>query len=235
MAAVARPRFYPLFATALALVVFAGFARTLYLRYWFDVPPLTQVTLLHGLVFSAWMVLFVVQTRLIAAHQVRAHMRLGILGVGLAALVFVFGVATAILSASATRPRPMGMTSPQFAFVPLSLIVMFMGLVIAAVLLRRRPQLHRRLMTLSMITILPPATARLINLFGGAPDFLVLQTSFTALFVVCCVAYDGFKNRVLHPVYVFGGAFLVLAWPLRAWFARTPAWEQVGNWMASLS
>lgn len=32
MAAVTRSRFYPLFALALALVVFVGFARTFYLR-----------------------------------------------------------------------------------------------------------------------------------------------------------------------------------------------------------
>ena len=46
------PRFYPVFALALALVVFAGFARTYYLRTWFDVPPITLLVHLHSLVFS---------------------------------------------------------------------------------------------------------------------------------------------------------------------------------------
>ena len=54
MAAVTRSRFYPLFALALALVVFVGFARTFYLRQWFDVPPITALLFLHGLVFSMW-------------------------------------------------------------------------------------------------------------------------------------------------------------------------------------
>jgi hypothetical protein len=181
-------------------------------------------------------ILFIVQTRLIAANNVRAHMRLGISGVALAVLVVVFGLITVVASASAPRPRPMGMVSYQFVFVPFFIIVTFAALVTTAVLLRRRVQLHKRLMTLAMITVLPPATARLVNLFlGPSEHFLLLQTSFTAAFVICCVSYDWFKYRLLHPVYVIGGTLLVLSWPFRAWVARTDAWAPVGRWMASLS
>jgi hypothetical protein len=235
MAAVIRPRFYPAIALVLALIVFAGFARTLYLRYWFQVPPIDLSTLLHGIVFTAWMLLFVVQTRLIAANNVRAHMKLGMTGLVLAALVFALGMVTVVLSASAARPRPMGMPSHQFVFVPFFLLWAFAGLVTSAALLRRRPQVHKRLMMLAMITVLPPATARLILLLGVTSQFLFLQTAFTAVFVIACVAYDWFKYRLLHPVYVIGGTLLVLSWPFRVWFARTPAWESVGRWMASLS
>jgi hypothetical protein len=235
MAAVVRPRFYPVFGIALALVVLTGFARTLYLRYWFDVPPIQVITLLHGTLFTAWMILFIVQARLIAANNVRAHMRLGAAGVVLAALVFVLGLITAVASASAPRLRPMGMTSPQFVFVPIFLIFVFGALVTAAVLQRRRTPLHKRLMTLAMIALLPPAVARLILLSGTTGHFVLLQTSVTALFVLCCVLYDGFKYRMLHPVYAVGGTLLVLSWPFRAWVAGTDAWGRVGRWLASLS
>jgi len=235
MAAIVRPRFYPIFAIALALVVLAGFARTFYLRYWFEVPPLTVLLILHGVVFTAWMALFIVQTRLIAANRVRAHMRLGIAGVGVAALVVVLSLATVVMSASAARPRAMGMASYQFVFVPFFITVTFAGLVTAAVLLRKRAQLHKRLMTLAMITVLPPATARLIALFGGGAHFLALQTAATAAFVVAIMAFEWFKYRTIHPVYAIGGTLLVLSWPFRAWFARTEAWAVVGKWMATLS
>jgi len=234
MAAIVRPRFYSLFALLLAAVVFAGFARTFYLRQWFEVPPLTVLLVLHGVVFTAWMALYFTQTRLIATNQVRAHMRLGIAGLGVAALVVLLSLATVVMSASAPRPRAMGMASYQFVFVPFFITVTFAGLVTAAALLRKRPQIHKRLMTLAMITVLPPATARLINLFGGVDHFLALQTSLTALFVIVVVAYDWFKNRTFHPVYAIGGTLLVLSWPFRAWFARTDAWAVVGQWMAGL-
>lgn len=235
MAAVVRPSFYRAFALALGAVVFAGFARTLYLRHWFDVPPLNALMALHGIVFTAWMLLFIVQTRLVAANNVRAHMRLGAAGVGLAALVFLVGLATVVMSASAPRVRGMGMASYQFVFVPFFIIVTFGALVTAAVLLRRHAHLHKRLMTLAMITVLPPATARLINLAGATDHFLLLQTTFTAVFVICCLAYDWLKYRLLHPVYLVGGTLLVASWPFRAWFARSEAWGHVGRWMASLS
>jgi hypothetical protein len=235
MAAVVRPRFYPVIAVVFAVVVFAGFARTFYLRYWFDVRPMTLLMFLHGLVFTAWMALFIVQTRLIAANRVATHMKVGIAGLVLAMLVFALGLATVVMSAAESRPRPMGMASYQFVFVPFFIITTFAGLVTAAAVLRRRSHLHKRLMMLAMITVLPPATARLIQLFEGGTNFLALQTSFTAVFVICCVLYDWFKFRVLHPVYIIGGTLLVLSWPFRAWVARTEAWEHVGRWMASLS
>jgi hypothetical protein len=234
MAAVTRSRFYPLFALALALVVFTGFARTLYLRQWFDVPPLTVLSYLHGIVFSMWVALYVVQTRLIAAHQVRAHMRLGIVGVALAMLVVAIGLATVFVSASAARPRAMGMTSAQFVFVPFFILVVFSCLVTAAVSLREHPALHKRLMTLAMVAILPPATARLITLAGGQQHFLELQTALTVVFVAVCLAGDWIKHRILHPVYAIGGVLLVLSWPFRVWVARTDAWGHVGSWMAQV-
>jgi hypothetical protein len=69
MAAVVRNRFYAAFAVAIAVFTLVAFARTYYLRYWFDVPPITVLLHLHSIVFTAWVVLFVIQTRLIAAQN----------------------------------------------------------------------------------------------------------------------------------------------------------------------
>ncbi len=54
------------------------------------------------------------------------------------------------------------MNSQQFVLVPLVAITFFAILVTAAVLLRKRAQLHKRLMTLAMISVLGPPIARLI-------------------------------------------------------------------------
>ncbi len=55
MAAVVRPRFYPVIALVLALVVFAGFARTFYLRLLVRCAANDLAHALHGIVFTAWM------------------------------------------------------------------------------------------------------------------------------------------------------------------------------------
>ncbi|HET7810991.1 MAG TPA: hypothetical protein VFL16_10485 [Steroidobacteraceae bacterium] len=234
MAVVVRGRFYGIVALVLAVLVFAGFARTFYLRAWFDVPPITLLLQLHGFLFSAWFALYVVQTRLIAANHVRAHRQLGIAGVALAALVVIVGLVSTVVSAGAPRARPMGLSSPQFVLIPLVAIVTFGGLVAAALVYRYHPAVHKRLMTLAMITVLGPPVARLIAAAGQRESFLAIQTTVAAAFVIWCLMADWLRYRVVHPIYSVGGPLLVLSWPLRAAIAQTAGWEGIGAWMAGL-
>jgi hypothetical protein len=234
MAAVIRNRFYAVAAIALAALVLAGFARTYYLRHWFEVPPITLLLHLHSIAFTAWFALFVVQTRLIAAQNYRAHMQLGLLGVSLAALVFVLGVATAVGSADAPRVRPMGMNSQQFVLIPLVGIAFFGVFVAAAVALRRRADFHKRFMILAMIAVLGPPVARLIAVTQSGKYFGAIQMGVAAGFVLWCLVNDWMKYRIVHPVYAIGGAALLISLPVRFLIAQTPAWERVGQWMAGM-
>ena len=185
MAAVVRNRFYAAFALAVAVFTFVAFARTYYLRHWFDVPPITVLLHIHSIVFTAWVVLFVIQTRLIAAKNYRTHMQLGIAGIAVAALVVIFGYATAIVSAGAPRPRPMGMNSAQFVLVPLVAITLFAVLVTAAVALRKRADYHKRLMTLAMIAVLG-----LVSL-GFAPELVAGSTLARVLCAMTALFWGG--------------------------------------------
>jgi len=234
MAAVVRNRFYVVAGLALALLVFVGFARTYYLRPWFEVPPINVLLHLHSIAFTAWFVLFVIQTRLIAAQNYRTHMQLGIAGVVVAALVFVFGVATAIESADAPRMRPMGMNSQQFVLVPLVAIAMFGAFVTAAIALRRRAQLHKRFMMLAMIAVLGPPIARLVAVTQNGAYFAPIQIAVPAAFLAWCLVSDWMKYRIVHPVYSIGGAILLISLPARFFLARTSQWESVGRWLAGM-
>lgn len=234
MSTVVPSRTYTLLALAMAALVFVGFTRTYYLRGLFDVPPITLLLHVHGIVFTAWVVLFVIQVWLISAHDYRAHMRLGMAGMAVAALVVIVGIASTVLSASGNRPRPMNMTSQQFVFIPLFAIVAFGALVAAAFAYRRQGAVHKRLMVMAMVVVLGPAVARILNLTGNGAHFLWIQTGVAACFMAWCLITDWTRHRALHPVYAIGGPLLVLSWPARAWVARTPAWEAVGRWLANL-
>jgi hypothetical protein len=234
MATVVRSRAYLVLAAALTLFVLIGFARTYYLRPWFDGPPITYLLHVHAILFTAWLGLFAVQVVLISKHDYRTHMQLGIAGMALAVLVVVIGLVSSCVSAADLRPRPMGMTPAQFVLMPVSSIVLFGGLVLAAFLLRKRAALHKRLMVLAMIAVLGPPAARLIRLAELGQDFLAIQTSVAAIFVIGAVVADWLRHHALHPVYVIGGTLMVLSWPARVWLARTPAWEAVGQWMAAV-
>ena len=106
-------------------------SRTFYLRAWFDLPPLKLLVALHGVLFTTWLGLFIVQTRLIAAQNYRLHQKLGIAGAVLAALVVADGITTALIGAPDPRIRPMGLTGLQFLIFPLMGITFF-GVCIAA-------------------------------------------------------------------------------------------------------
>lgn len=233
MATVIRSRFYTVAAAALAALTIVGFARTYYLRFLFDQPPLKLLVHLHGLVFTAWLALFVVQTRLIAAQNYRLHMKVGIAGAVLAVAVVAIGVLTALVGAPDPRIRPMGMSGLQFLIFPLVGITFFGVCVAAAIALRRRADLHKRLMLLGMIAVLGPGTARLIRLFGFTESFLLLQTLATFSFVAWALLHDWFRNRVVHPVFAVGGAIVVLAWPARAAIAGSDTWLSIARWLTS--
>src|ERR1700682_958818 len=84
--------FYGGMAIAMALTVLAGVAPTYYLRFFGDGPratvsggPFTSLVHVHGALFTGWVVLFIVQTALVATHRVAVHRRLGVAGAVLAA------------------------------------------------------------------------------------------------------------------------------------------------------
>lgn len=228
----ARSRFYPLLAIALAAFIVIGFARTYYLRFLSDLPPLHLVMHAHGLVLTLWVALFVAQTQLVAAQRVDLHRKLGIGGIVLAVLVVTVSLAAMFVGAATPRISQLGLTSAQSSIVPLLGITPFAVLVAAGVALRRRASLHKRLMLLAMISVLGAPTARLIGLVGARQYALPLQMGVIAVFVLVCLARDWQKNRVVHPVFAVGGSVLVLLWPLRYVVARSEAWRPIGEWIA---
>jgi hypothetical protein len=230
----ARMRFYPLIAIVLVAFIIIGFSRTYYLRWLSDLPSMQAVLQLHGLVFTAWLALFVTQTQLIAAHRVDLHMKLGVVGVLLTLVVVATGVAAMFAAAATPRVTQLGLTSPQASIVPLVAITQFAVLVTAGVAFRRRASLHKRLMLLAMISVLGPPTARLIGLLDVRQYALLIQMSVIAVFVTVCLVYDWRKNRVVHPAFAIGGVVLVLLWPLRYVVARSEMWQPIGQWIAEV-
>ena len=91
-------RFFSGMAIAMASVTFLGFAPTYYLAGFNDSPALTPSVHLHGLLSTAWIVLLLIQTRLVAAGHRDIHKKLGILGVAVATSIVVMGTLVAINS-----------------------------------------------------------------------------------------------------------------------------------------
>jgi hypothetical protein len=232
MAAVVRNRFYPQVALALALFIIVGFSRTYYLRFLSDLPPLRSLVQLHGAVFTAWLLLFVVQTRLVAAHRVDLHRKLGIAAVALALLVVVVGAATSISNTAIPRVRPNGLTPAQFSIVGFTSIGLFAVFIALGIAFRRRAALHKRFMVLAMISVLSPPASRLLTLFGLRQYSSQLIPLAAAAFVVWCLVHDWRRHRIVHPAFAIGGVLVVASWPLRLMAGRSEWYQPIAEWAA---
>ena len=227
---VAERRFYRWVAIAVAAVVFAGFARTYYLKLAFGTPPLPALLQLHGLVMTLWFVLFIVQTQLVAFGRTDLHRRLGVFGALLAAAVLVIGPIVAVTAARlghSPGPPPL-----VFLAVPLADMLVFAILVGCALWFRRRSDIHKRLMLLSCVGLLTAAIARVpVGIIHDRG--IVGYFSLTILGVIACAAYDTLRHRRLHPAFGWGAGLVILSWPLRLFLAGTPQWMQFATWLTS--
>ena len=220
--------FYTGMAIAMALTVFIGFARTYYLRGYFG--PATSVTggtelaplvHLHGILFTAWILLFIVQTGLIAARRAAVHRRLGLAGALLAVAMVIVGTKTAI-AAAARGSAPPGLDPLVFLVVPLFDMLLFASFVAMALRRRRDKEAHKRLMLLAYVSIIVAGVARIPGVIALGPlGFFAL--SF--LFAVAGMIYDRQSRGRVHPVYKWGMAVLVLSVPVRLALSSTSAWR----------
>ena len=221
-------------AILMALTVFAGFAPTFYLRSYFGAPVtfsgakvLTPLTQLHGAVFTAWVLLFVVQTFLVAGRRVALHRRLGIAGVLLAAAMVVAGVMTSVAGAEKGSAPP-GENPIEFLVIPLVDMLLFAGFVIAAVRMRRNREAHKRLMILAYTAIISAAMARIPGIGTLVPPAFI---AVSLLPVVFGAVYDFASRRRVHAVYLWGGALIALSMPLRIAVSKTAAWHTFAEFL----
>lgn len=227
--------FYSGIAMTMALIVFVGFAPTFYLRGFFGAPVsitgaanLSPLTQLHGALFTAWVLLFVVQTTLVAARRVAVHRRLGVAGVVLAAIMVAVGLPTAFAAASRGSAPP-GVNPLEFLVVPVFDLLLFTGFVTAAVMRRREKEAHKRLMLLAYISIIPAAVARLPGVWAlGPPGLFGLAFALA----IIAAAYDYWSRQRVHAVYRWGIPILLVSVPVRLAISATSQWLAFAQWAA---
>lgn len=235
----ARPRmFYVGMAGAIALFAFGAFAPT----YWLQLPrgSFTGSALvhIHGAAFSAWTLLLLSQTWLVAQGRLRHHRAWGLAGIALASMMVTLGVAVAIVSLQARLAAGQGDIARQFLIVPLTSVALFAGFIAAAIANINRPDAHKRLMLLASISLLPAALARIIffTVHGSAPGMrpgtelplpiasLLAPHLLLELFIVAGVVYDWRTRGRPHPAWLIGAGVMTLAFVLRAPVAASGAW-----------
>lgn len=221
--------FYTAMAVAAALAVFIGFAPSYYLKPFTDAAPLPPLVHIHGVVFTAWVILFFGQVRLVAARQLPLHRRLGVGAVVLSAAMLVLGTLTAFEGARRHETAPFGLTPTQFMLVPLIDILIFGTLVTLAVVYRRRGAVHKRLMLLALTGgLLPAPLARIGTILVDLP---VLFPLLMIAFLAAGIVNDRMTLGRVHPVNRWVPVAIFITVPLRLLIAQTSAWDALARWL----
>ena len=222
--------FYSGMAIAIAITVFAGFSRTWFLRpYFSQVQPLIPLLILHGVIFTSWIALFITQTTLVATKRTRTHMRLGIAGGVLAGSMVLVGTITAIVRAKGASPVP-DVNPLRFLTIPLGDMLVFAILIGAAFYYRRRVDIHKRLMLLATIGILPAAIARIPLAFIGQYGPLAFF-GLADLFILPCLIFDFITRGRPHRATILAGLLIIASHPLRIMLGGTQVWLVFATWL----
>jgi len=244
-----RSWFFVWMAAVCAVLAFAGFAPT----YWLQLRPGTFVGSpllhLHGLLFSAWTIYLLLQTILAARGRVTRHRSWGLLGVSLATAMVVVGLAVANDVLSVRLAAGFADRARAFHIVSTSMIALFGGFVAAAIVFVARPEIHKRLMVLATVAMIPPAIARLFFAVSvgigpglrpglGPPRTVasVLAPALVAdILILVGVMHDVRTRGRPHLTYVVGGALMLAVQVLREPVSRTHTWYAIADFLARFS
>jgi hypothetical protein len=224
-------RFFTWMSVSMAAVAFAGFARTYYLAGFNDAPRpvLTPVVHLHGALATAWILLLIVQTRLIAYGRRDIHRLLGTAGAVLGAAILVAGIYVAVNSERRvhTAANAGTLADPYvfliFPFASAGLFALFVGL---AILKRKTPEAHKRFMLLATANLIIPAMARIVTqATQGALPGVVGATMLVNVFLIAMALHDLNTRGRLHAVTLLGGAGMLGSEVVRFAIGYSAPWQ----------
>jgi hypothetical protein len=201
-------------------------------------PPTTDI-LLHGFAAAMWLALFITQALLVRTDNTRVHRRLGWIGVPLAIAV----VATGYVATIAQGRRGFALWWDPEAKIdalgdlvhPLGDLLTFSLLVTAALIWRRRSDVHKRLMLLAAVGSM--MAAPLVHLLGYFPALRavppVILLPLAALYFSSAI-HDRLALGRIHPVSKWVGLSL-LVWAMLRGSVLGPsaAWHKFAGWLIS--
>lgn len=202
--------------------------------------PMTGIVLLHTAAAIAWMLMFLVQSVLVATKRTAVHRHLGLS----AALIAIAFVVTGWLMIVAQTRRGFDLSGdlvpgnttvkPASILIVANAFLLFALLVGAAFWYRRQPAVHKRLMLLAMLG--PVSGAPVAHLLGHLPatqpHAAALAPLINIVFMSIPMIHDRLSQGRIHRVSLWGGIGVVV-W-FAVWFgpvAQSFTWRDFTAWV----
>lgn len=215
----------------LAAVVGIGFAPTYYLAGVFRAPLPSRIVHIHGAIFSAWIILLIVQAGLISARRVGWHRKLGMAGFVLAIAMVVMVVLTVADLAARVKGNPsmelvLGLLSVTFtdAFD-------FAVLAGFAFALRRDAAAHKRLIIIATICLTRAAFFR----WHVPILYRHIYAAYAATYVLLLLlaGYDLWSTHKIHRATLWGSVFLIVMGQSTRIVGPSAPWHAFAHWVQS--
>jgi len=224
-------------AVAMMAVAIAGFAPSI-VNTVGRRAPLSPLAVAHGVVFFVWLGIFLVQGSLVASGNVRLHRRVGVAAVFVLVPMVVLGYTTSIamMSRGFDLSGDLRIEHDPFAaaIFPLGDLLIFALLVTAAIVYRRHPEIHKRLMLFGNIALMPAPLAHFIGhwprLAALPPGIILVPIS---MFLMAAVAREYLPTGKVHPMTLGLAVAMFLSGPVRAFVIGPSAeWHRLASWLA---
>lgn len=202
--------FFQAMAILFLVLTVVGFAPTFFLRPWFESSPLPLRLHIHGFFTTLWVVIFLVQTVLLAQRRVALHRRMGMLSIAVAGGFVVSGFAILFFLAAGYPDNGWELATISSVvwgnIAGLTLFSVFFGVGIA---LRARAQIHKRMMLFATLSMMGPPLVRI-----GHSDLFRISDSLVANDAI--FALGGFLSLyalvLIHDLRTLGRPHPALLW-----------------------
>lgn len=233
----AATRFYLGMALLAIVITIAGFAPTA-IDTESRKEPLNLGVAVHGAVFGAWLLLFLTQTIFVQMGRIAFHRLMGSAGVMLAVLMVVSGCMTAITMAR--RGYDLSGDLVQATTDPFTILVLQLGdlltfslLIGFAIWFRHRSDIHKRLMLLATIALIPAA---LTHIIGHSPVLREIQAPIIVIPLIMLLFAGAVHDRIyrgrIHPVYLWVPLAMFVWSNLRAVvIGPSETWHKIAEWL----
>lgn len=202
----AEKYFYLCMSLLIAAVVVYGFSQTVEHKLIHANPRRPALLWVHVVLFSSWVIFYILQSTLVRIRKMKIHRTFGWAGAALGTCMVVVGFWVAVVMARFDTNQLHRVNRDAFLIVPLTDILAFAISLGLAILWRKNPERHRRMMLIGSCVLTGAAFGRMPLLhsplgFYGGIDTLILLGALRDLFV----------SRRVHPVYLIALPLLVTA------------------------
>lgn len=200
--------------------------------------PAPLVLHIHAAAFVGWLALLTSQATLVRIGRVATHQAMGRIGFVLVPVMILTALLSEIYSQRFYVDRdPQNL---QFFIIPLYYVAAFTVLASAALLKRRDPSAHKRLILLATTVIVGAAYRRwvgdaLVAVAGDGFWGKIVET-FTAanLIILAALAYDLVTRRRVHRVYLAAVPAIFAAEMAVSYIYYAPGWPLLARRLIGL-